>query len=148
MPSLTRWTWVWVSSGSWWWTGKPGVLQSMGSQRVRHDWATELNWTEQCILRESPWYEGEIRAGRLTIVVSRGGYSVQPWVFMERMPYWCRSLLNHWSIFCRSTFFKKCYVYCSLLPCCGKAISMLSGRNKRTAAPHLLTMNSSRHPFC
>ena len=42
MASLTRWTWVWESSGSWWWTGKPGVLQSMGSQRVRHDWATEL----------------------------------------------------------------------------------------------------------
>ena len=39
-----RWTWVWVSSGSSWWTGKPGVLQSMVSQRVRHNWATELNW--------------------------------------------------------------------------------------------------------
>ena len=38
---------VWASSGSWWWTGKPGVLQSMGSQRVRHDWATELNWTRK-----------------------------------------------------------------------------------------------------
>ena len=44
MESLTQWTWVWASSGSWWWTGKPGVLQSMGLQRVRHDWATELNW--------------------------------------------------------------------------------------------------------
>ena len=44
MASLTPWTWVWASFGSWWWTGKPGVLQSMGSQRVRHDWATELNW--------------------------------------------------------------------------------------------------------
>ena len=43
MASLTQWTWVWVSSGSWWWTGKPGVLQSMGLQRVRQDWATELN---------------------------------------------------------------------------------------------------------
>ena len=42
MASPTQWTWVWVSSESWWWTGKPGVLQSMGSQRVRHDWATEL----------------------------------------------------------------------------------------------------------
>ena len=41
-----RWTWVWVSSVSWWWTGKPGMLQSMGLQRVRHDWATELNWTD------------------------------------------------------------------------------------------------------
>ena len=46
MASSTQWTWVWASSGSWWWTGKPSVLQSMGSQRVRHDWATELNLTE------------------------------------------------------------------------------------------------------
>ena len=44
MTSPTLWTWVWASSWSWWWTGKSGVLQSMGSQRVRHDWATELNW--------------------------------------------------------------------------------------------------------
>ena len=46
MASQTRWTWVWVNSGSWWWTGRPGVLWFMGSQRVRHDWVTELNWTE------------------------------------------------------------------------------------------------------
>ena len=46
MASLTPWTWVWVNSGSWWWTGRPGVLRFMGSQRVGHDWATELNWTE------------------------------------------------------------------------------------------------------
>ena len=45
MASLTQWTWVWASPRSWWWTGEPGVLQSMGSQRVRHDWATELNWS-------------------------------------------------------------------------------------------------------
>ena len=45
MASPTRWTWVWVNSGSWWWTGRPGVLQYMGSQRVGHDWVTELNWT-------------------------------------------------------------------------------------------------------
>ena len=43
LASLTRWTGVWPSPGSWWWTEKPGMLQSMGSQRVRHDWATELN---------------------------------------------------------------------------------------------------------
>ena len=42
MASLAQWTWVWVGSGSWWWSGKPGVLQSMGSQTVRHDWTTEL----------------------------------------------------------------------------------------------------------
>ena len=46
MASLTQWTWVWVNSGSWWWTGRPGVLQSTGSQRVKHNWVTELNWTE------------------------------------------------------------------------------------------------------
>ena len=46
MASPTRWTWVWVSSGNWWWRGKPGLLQSMGSQGVRHCWATALKWTE------------------------------------------------------------------------------------------------------
>ena len=44
MASPTRWMWVWVNSGSWWWTGRPGMLQFMGSQRVGHDWVTELNW--------------------------------------------------------------------------------------------------------
>ena len=42
MASLTQWTWVWVNSVSWWWTGRPGVLRSMGSPRVGHDW---VNWT-------------------------------------------------------------------------------------------------------
>ena len=46
MASPIWWTWVWVNSGSWWWTGRPGVLGFMGSQRVGHDWATELNWTD------------------------------------------------------------------------------------------------------
>ena len=46
MASLTQWTWVWVDSSSWWWTGRPGVLRFMGSQRVGHDWVIELNWTQ------------------------------------------------------------------------------------------------------
>ena len=46
MASLTRWTWVWMNSGSWWWTGRPGVMRFMGSQRVRHDWATDLIWSD------------------------------------------------------------------------------------------------------
>ena len=49
MASPTRWTWVRVNSRSWWWTGRPGVLWFMGLQRVGHNWATELNWTEQRI---------------------------------------------------------------------------------------------------
>ena len=46
MASPTRWTWVWVNSGSWWWTGRPGVLRFMGLQRVRHN-RTELSWTTE-----------------------------------------------------------------------------------------------------
>ena len=53
MASPAQWTWVWVIPGSWWWTGNPGMLQTMGSQRVGHDWVTELNWTEA--LHFSPW---------------------------------------------------------------------------------------------
>ena len=51
---LLRMTWVWVNSGSWWWTGRPGVLRFMGSQRVGHSWATELNWNEHPILLAWP----------------------------------------------------------------------------------------------
>ena len=51
MASLTQWTWVWLNSRNWWWTMRPGMLQSTGSQRVRRDWAAELNWT-QC---HRPW---------------------------------------------------------------------------------------------
>ena len=47
MAWLTQWTWVWVTSGSWWWTGRPGVLRFMGLQRVGHTWAIELNWLYQ-----------------------------------------------------------------------------------------------------
>ena len=56
MASLTRWMWVWVNSRSWWRTGRPGVLRFMGSQRVRHDWATELNWTEWYHIHPSPLF--------------------------------------------------------------------------------------------
>ena len=57
MALLTQWTWVWVDSGNWWWMGRPGVLWFMGSQRVRYEWATELNWTKRlpegkCV----PWF--------------------------------------------------------------------------------------------
>ena len=50
MASPTQWTWVWASSGSWWWTGRPDVLQSVGSKRVSHDW-TELNWEQRLWVR-------------------------------------------------------------------------------------------------
>ena len=50
MASLIQWAWVWASFGSWWWTRKPGVLQSKGLQRVGRNWATELNWLNKCSL--------------------------------------------------------------------------------------------------
>jgi len=77
MASLTRWTWVWVNSRSWWWTGRPGVLQSMGSQRVGHDWATELSWvfTSACMLIwEAEWLSGT----EPTCQCRRHGFD--PWV--------------------------------------------------------------------
>ena len=51
ISSPTQCTWVWVNSGSWWWTGRPGVLQFMELRGVGHDWATELNWTDRIISR-------------------------------------------------------------------------------------------------
>ena len=73
MASLTQWTWVWVNSGSWWWTRRPGVLQSMGSQRVGHNWVTELNWItsshtqkfNQVILTTGLWLYKIIECGGL-----------------------------------------------------------------------------------
>ena len=65
MASLTQWIWVWVNSGSWWWRGTRGVLQSIGFQRVGHDWATELNWIGgkyKCSLkRRRPYSLGRLR---------------------------------------------------------------------------------------
>ena len=52
MASLTQWTWVWVNSRRWWWTGRPGVLRFMGLQRVGHDWATQLNWISRGLTRQ------------------------------------------------------------------------------------------------
>ena len=54
VASPTRWTWVWASCGSWWWTRNSGMLQSIGSQRVGYDWATELNWAWPCPSEQDP----------------------------------------------------------------------------------------------
>ena len=56
MTSPTQGACVWVNSGSWWWIGMPGLLQSMGSQSFRHDWATELNWMESRMKKFSSYY--------------------------------------------------------------------------------------------
>ena len=58
MASPTQWTCVWVNSGSWWWTGRPGMLQFMGSQRIGHNWVTELNWL--CLNSCFPRLQGKL----------------------------------------------------------------------------------------
>ena len=75
MASLTQWTWVWVNSGSWWWTSRPGVLQFMGSQRIGHDWTTKLtdwltDWRENLNLwpaSEQVLLIGQVRGYYLVI---------------------------------------------------------------------------------
>ena len=57
MASPTRWTWIWASSGSWWWTGKRGVLQSMGSQRIGYDWVTERDYNKRI---KSTWVHNDV----------------------------------------------------------------------------------------
>ena len=74
MASLTWWTWVWVNSGSWWWTGRPGVLQFMESQRFGHDWVTELNWTELMFrfAHASKWLSGFLQVSNSESVAMSG----------------------------------------------------------------------------
>ena len=69
MASPTWQTWVWVNSGSWWWTGRPGVLRYMGSQRVRHDWATELNWKSNWLPGDGAKRQWELSFNRFTVSV-------------------------------------------------------------------------------
>ena len=71
IASPTGWTWVWVSSRSWWWRGKPGMLQSMGSQRVGHDWATELNWMTHSHMVSRKWLQEYYESSLLTSLTLR-----------------------------------------------------------------------------
>ena len=66
IASLTQWTWVWVDSGNWWWTGRPSMLQFMGLQRVGHGWATELNRTDKTII----WLKGIIICNTVSDVLA------------------------------------------------------------------------------
>ena len=85
MESPSSWRWVWASFSSWWWTGKPGVLQSMGLQRVRHNWVTELNWSHLSMVREILRPEKQVWFGQKRIpckwrAATTGG--LQPWLFV------------------------------------------------------------------
>ena len=71
MASPTQWTWVWMNSGSWWWTGRPGVLRFMGLQRVGHYWLTELNWTDRHQERTTVWDDSESEIGVCSMHICR-----------------------------------------------------------------------------
>ena len=104
MASPTRCTWVWVNSGRWWWTGRPGVLRFMGSQRVGHDWWTELNWTEKYVF-------GVTLRIKLHSFVC--GYLVVLASFVEKTVV---SALNGFGIFVGNQMTVDVWVYCRALP--------------------------------
>ena len=81
MASPTWWTWVWVNSRSWWWTGRPDVLQSMGSQRVRHTWATKLNWRRGDSVMGEGCYHHYFVAGEAEVE--------RDWMICLRSRDWC-----------------------------------------------------------
>ena len=90
MVSLTQWTWVWASSGSWWWTGRPGVLKSMGK---KWDTTKRLNWTELTRLPSSPRCQLQTCASDCLVITQRF-----PWPPSLFFFFWCgpfvKSLLN------------------------------------------------------
>jgi len=78
MASLIQWAWVWVDSGSWWWTGRPGMLQCMGLQRVEHDSVTELNWT----------FVGKVMSLLFNMLSSWCHVIFKFWVKVKFLPSW------------------------------------------------------------
>ena len=82
MASWIQWAWVWVNSRSWWWTGRPGMLQSMGLQRVRHDWATELSWTVLLLM----WFQKSLfREVWCSFFFPPHWWSSYPWFYMGKV---------------------------------------------------------------
>ena len=109
MASPTRWTWVWANSRSWWWTGRPGVLQFMGLQRVRHDWATELNrtsWGGNILftkrLRNLPSMllppEFKFRHASVSVCRSQGEKTIQEKHFLARWCLWSPNVFYFWCV--------------------------------------------------
>ena len=112
MAPLSQWTWVWVNSGSWWWTGRPGVLRFMGSQRVGHDWATELNWAAR-------FGDGKLVRWSAISVASYQGYMWSTWhhswcfLWLPSKDSVCyiSQLYSYISTFPKYTFWKEVIIY-------------------------------------
>ena len=127
MALPTQWTWVWVDSGSWWWTGRPGMLWFMGSQRVEHDWATELDWTESLFIEllwtcYPFWDKKLVRLGRKMKLKSWDHEDIKELV-KERIVILSDLVREEWEkeIFSYFIFFSFMYLF-SLQYCIGFAI--------------------------
>ena len=90
---LTHWKRLWVNSGSWWWTGRPDVLQFMGSQRVGHDWATELNWGCCYLWGLLKLTSCKSELTRKDLRISLKGNGIMEWNGMIRVVVWHQGLL-------------------------------------------------------
>ena len=97
IASLTWWMWVWVNSGRWWWTGRPGVLQFMVSQRIRHDWATELNWNIQIFMLTN-------------ICIASKSVLVLTTKLKLKLLIYCKETLTHFNIWERKLYIN-IYIY-------------------------------------
>ena len=107
MASPTQWTWVWVDSRSWWWRGRPGVLWFMGSQRVGHNWATELNWIEKN-------YYSSIHIS-LGCSLWLSFYTSEASPEWSNLIYWLKSLCASFKMYCRDLFSFQGYMSNNLL---------------------------------
>ena len=95
MASPTQRTYVWASSRSWWWTGKPGVLQSMGSSRVGHDWATELNWTLTSLLPHQQPIRELCMSRDASLHLAFKNAFLKPVAYLDFFRTYCPGLLVH-----------------------------------------------------
>ena len=132
MASPTRWTWVWVDSGSWWWTGRAGVLRFMGPQRVGHDWATELNWT--------------VRTEHTSVCLSRGRNDRNVFMQTRETPPWGPFCASQLSAFLLATFSVASPTpFLKELCCCWK-VSSSSKNSPQDAAKAGKTRAATREP--
>ena len=87
MASPTRCTWVWVNSGSWWWIGRPNVLQFMGLQRVGQDWATELNWTDTAVTIYKDIFKCRLLKRQLSVFKNFWNVDIQKYAIIWKIWY-------------------------------------------------------------
>ena len=130
MASPTQCTWVWVNSGRWWQTGRPGVLQSMGSQRVGHGWVTELNWTELWLLISLfLLYYPPFLPYFLILVCLLWVYGVKQ--FKGHLCPWVAQILWEYGQFISESLTRKCLEYLKQRDFCDKRIVMAENWDQR-----------------